>query len=162
MCLTDQTPLGRREYARAVASRGSLRPCWRRCRGPQQEWLGDPGSSREPLHVKSVGKDIFTVQTPASKVSAYSLLIYDKKFFNDRMKTTKPPATDIVLIVLGLFMPYTLGLNLWIFLHAFSQIKLRIKEPGLNRQSYTNYALCTTLSKCFLRFWYQSSPWEKF
>jgi hypothetical protein len=43
--------------------------------GPQQEWLGDPGSSREPLHVKFEGKDIFTVQTPASKVPAYSLLI---------------------------------------------------------------------------------------
>jgi hypothetical protein len=49
--------------------------------GPQQEWLGDPGSSREPLHVQFVGKDIFTVQSPASEVPAYSLLISMIKIF---------------------------------------------------------------------------------
>jgi hypothetical protein len=43
-----------------------------------------------------VGKDILIVQSPASKVPAYSF--NDKKFFNDRMKTKKTPATNITLI----------------------------------------------------------------
>jgi hypothetical protein len=63
--------------------------------GPQQHVWGVPAEV-EPLHVKSVGKDILIVQLPASKVPAYSF--NDKKIFNDRMKTTKTPATNIALI----------------------------------------------------------------
>jgi hypothetical protein len=43
-----RTPLGRREYARAVVHMDLPGPDEEGVEGPQQEWLGDPGSSREP------------------------------------------------------------------------------------------------------------------
>jgi hypothetical protein len=57
--------------------------------GPQQEWLGGPGSSRDPLHVQNVGK-IFDVQYPALEVPAYSLLDFNDKNFQRSYEDDKP------------------------------------------------------------------------
>jgi hypothetical protein len=81
MHFTDRTPLGRREYARAVAPRGSPRPDDEGVEGPQQEWLGDPGSSREPLHVQYVCKNIFYCSIPGARGTClFSFDFNDKKF----------------------------------------------------------------------------------
>ncbi len=53
----------------------------------------------EFLNMYNASAKIFSVQYPALEVPAYSLLISMIEFFNDRMKTTKPPDTDITLIV---------------------------------------------------------------
>jgi hypothetical protein len=61
----------------------------------------------EFLYMFNASAKIFSVQYPALDVPAYSLLISMIEFFNDHIKTTKPPDTDIRLIVSGLFMSYT-------------------------------------------------------
>ncbi len=75
--------------------------------GPQQEWLGDPGSSREPLHVQYVDKNIFSVQSPALEVPAYFLLISMIKIFQRSYEDDKTASYGYIANHAGLFMSYT-------------------------------------------------------
>ncbi len=89
MYFTDRTPLGRREYARAVASRGSPRPWWRRCRGAPAGVAGGSRQQSRTFTCKIRGERYLHCSNPGVKGTClFSFDFNDKKkIFNDRMKT---------------------------------------------------------------------------